>query len=836
MKQCSYKFWIASGIPLIHLAAAVPMQAQIVRDTTLPVKSVVELRNGNILNVRGGTKAGSNLFHSFSKFNVTEGQQVFFVDPGVRNILSRVTGNDQSKIFGKLGVIDGNANLFLINPKGVIFGPKASLDLTGSFAATTANALQFGNQGFFSASIPNNPQLLTVNPSAFLFKQIATQPIINRSNQFNEGLKVNDGQSLLLVGGDVKLDGGVLTAPGGRVELGGVVGKGTVGLNVASNNLHLSFPKRVALADVSLTNQASTVVTARDGGSIAINARNLDILQGSSISGGILFGLGSASSQAGDITLSTTGAITITNSQIRNLTFDDGSAGNVIINASGNASLTKSSILSETSGAGDGGDISINTRSLSLTEGAGLLANSSASGKAGQVLIDASNDVLIEGGSFISTAAQSAVDPTGKAGDISIKARSLSLSKAASLFTLTQGEGDAGDISIKARSFSLARNAVLFTSTKGEGDAGDVMVKADIFRAANGSQIRTTTLGSGDAGDITIEEAEEVTLSGARTGLFANTTAGSTGDGGDITIKANKQLTVRDGARIKVNSLGTGTAGTISIDPDLISFNRGVLTAETESGTGGNIFLQGGSLQLRNNSLISTEARNDGDGGNINIDVDTFIALGNSDITANASGVGSGGNVRITTLGLFRSPDSDITAKSERGIDGVVEFNTPDVDPDEAVANLPEQVVDVGGLVAQSCSTGGGAIARRSSEFVLTGRGGLPPTPSEALKSDTVLVDLGTPVASSQELSSTGKLLPMTSGQVTPEKLLHQASSQIVNYSSPASTDLTHIASGPITEAQGWITDPNGEVVLTTQAPTATPNGFGLASAACHGS
>ncbi len=134
-----------------------------------------------------------------------------------------------------------------MNPSGIVFGKNASLSIGGSFVATTANAIQFDNLGSFSASVPNNPALLTVNPSALLFNQLPIGEMINRSQASTgispngnnvTGLLVPNGNSLLLVGGNVTLDGGGLIAYGGRVELAGLAAPGNVGLNTAM----CSFP------------------------------------------------------------------------------------------------------------------------------------------------------------------------------------------------------------------------------------------------------------------------------------------------------------------------------------------------------------------------------------------------------------------------------------------------------------------------------------------------------------------------------------------------------------------------------------------------------------------
>lgn len=230
--------------------------------------------------------------------------------------------------------------------------------------------------------------------------------------------------------------------------------------------------------------------------------------------------------------------------------------------------------------------------------------------------------------------------------------------------------------------------------------------------------------------------------------------------------------------------------------------NEGTLTATSASGEGGNITLKDlDLLLLRATSEIATDATaGTGNGGNINIDTDLLVAVESGNITANAV-EGKGGNIRITTQGLFLSPDSQITATSERGIDGVVEINRPDIDPNADLVVLPTQIVDVSRLIAQGCGAGGNAASK--SQFVVTGRGGLPPTPSEATRSDAVLVDLGTLVRENDVAIS--------------------------------SSHLTSSESVPLVEANGWVIGDKGEVVLTAQA-TASLDVPWMPPAACRAS
>jgi len=210
-------------------------EAQIIPDSTLPINSDVNLEQNRLI-IRGGTALGSNLFHSFSEFNVEAGGGVYFTNPaGIENILSRVTGNNPSRILGTLGIL-GNANLFLINPNGILFGRNAQLNINGSFIASTANRLLFADGNEFSTAPTQNPPLLTVstpiglglvNGSAGIriegeghqLKALNFLPITDNSVA---GLKVQTGRTLALIGGQIDLDGAILTALDGHIVLAAV--------------------------------------------------------------------------------------------------------------------------------------------------------------------------------------------------------------------------------------------------------------------------------------------------------------------------------------------------------------------------------------------------------------------------------------------------------------------------------------------------------------------------------------------------------------------------------------------------------------------------------------
>ncbi|MDY7006926.1 MAG: filamentous hemagglutinin N-terminal domain-containing protein, partial [Cyanobacteriota bacterium] len=199
-------------------------------------------QNGNQFNIQGGTHNGTNLFHSFDRFNVNSGQTAnFLTTPDTRNILGRITGGDPSIINGLIQVIGGNSNLFLMNPAGIMFGPNASLNIPASFSVTTATGIGFNSNNFwFQAMGTNDYANLVGNPSGYRFNVSNPGAIVNEGN-----LSLNPGENLTLLGGTV-INTGQLSTAGGNVTIAAVEGGSTLRISQPGHLLSLEVGSTTA--------------------------------------------------------------------------------------------------------------------------------------------------------------------------------------------------------------------------------------------------------------------------------------------------------------------------------------------------------------------------------------------------------------------------------------------------------------------------------------------------------------------------------------------------------------------------------------------------------------
>ena len=491
---------------------------------------------------------------------------------------------------------------------------------------------------------------------------------------------------------------------------------------------------------------------------------------------------------SGGIEITTTNLSLSQGGQVGASTAGQGNAGKIIIRASGNIfavgedqagfpSGIGSQVLDPAKGSSEG--INITTNNLFLTQGGAVSANTFGQGNAGNITINASGTISADGENQagFNSGIFSNVESTGvgNAGGINITTANLYLTQGGVLSAGTLGLGNAGAITVNALdtisadgqdlnglSNGFSSGIYSLVEESGVGNAGEINITTNNLSLTQGGVVSASTLGEGNTGAITINALGTISADGEGTilanlenqpssGIFS--TAGVSGKGNATGIKINtSNLSLTNNAQISVESLGQGNAGNLNLQANSLYLENGAsLSASTPVGKGGNITLHiADNLTLQGNSTISAQALEDADGGNINIDAGFVITLPNqnNDIIARAA-KGTGGNIEITTQGIFGIKEqsstppnntNDLDASSEFGLDGTIAINQLDVNPAEGLEELPIEVIDVAGLVAQNLCQ-----QLKGSEFIVTGKGGIAPNPSQVRDGEVIEVDLVEP-------------------------------------------------------------------------------------------
>ncbi|NEO92801.1 MAG: filamentous hemagglutinin N-terminal domain-containing protein, partial [Moorea sp. SIO3G5] len=657
--------------------------------------------------IEGGATRGENLFHSFAEFNVGELQRVYFANPsGIQTILTRVTGGNISNILGTLGV-DGPANLFLLNPNGIVFGHKARLDVAGSFVASTANSLVFGDGQEFSATSPEAPPLLTINitPGLQYGKYDPRTRITNAGN-----LAV--GQDLTLAAGNLDLQGQLdagrnLTLFGEdtvtirdsvaqpfRGSAGGLLLiQGNQSMDIAAHNhtdsglfagqdLRLRSHNPVA-GDAHYTAGGSVSIEQLDGlpGNLfsphdPIILANGDVSLGN-YTGASLHILAGGSVTVGDIEINSTdtgdNAISPDNSNpflasLANVTLSDQARTSVVIDGSNKPTLdiragidwtllggfpgnTDSSNLGFNFGtAATSADITIGDISINAPNGLVLLTNqyqpngSNPTNKLEIGTLRTDDDF----GGFVGNSGEVIIDYRGGI-EISVREASASPNR----INASSASGKAGDITLITNDELSLDNSFIISNTFGTEKGGDITIDTGSIFATNGAQIETSTFGEADAGKITIVADGTVTFEG-----FKGKSEGE-----------EERVNNRTGILNIIREDATGNSGGISITTGSLFVNggaqlqarvgdidlQGTGRLKESKGDSGNINIVardtvsfgGGEPDTRGGGAVtSVEGQGTGTAGDINIQARS-ISVTNASLQSNLIGRGNGGSVNI---------------------------------------------------------------------------------------------------------------------------------------------------------------------------------------------
>ncbi|MEM9216667.1 MAG: filamentous hemagglutinin N-terminal domain-containing protein [Cyanobacteria bacterium P01_F01_bin.150] len=755
--------WLCCAIALIPFANAPIAQAQIIPDTTLGSEASQLTPNvivgGDIGDrIDGGAARNTFLFHSFDQFNINDGQRVYFGSPdGIATILSRVTGNDISDILGTLGV-DGTADLFFLNPNGIVFGANAALDVSGSFLATTSDGFTLGDNVEFSATNPQTLPLLTVTAPIGL--QFGATPGTIR----NEGFLLTIGQPVTFAGGGIEIDGGTLATFLGQTELAAIDGPGTVQVSdgLDGKGDRLSIPDTVERGDITLSNGAA--VQAMGGPNVIVTAENLRILDSSRLRTGILGGFEDISNEGGDVIVDLTGSLDIQNNSGINTVLADGTIGDngdIFIDAQDILLTNGSEINARAEG---GGTITINTGTLtaqndSVIRTGTVVGLGDMATHGGNIIINATGAVALQGNeSGLSNALLAG--SRGINGNITINADSLTLEDAfinTGLNDFAQGQiGDvvinvAGAVSIQNDSFIRANNFL------GSGNAGRISITSDALILEELSGIFAdiildpdVNIGEGQAGTVQIN-ANALRIAGnsvIAAEVFNQGEAELTDsrDAGQVIIQSD-MVQVVDGGEVLARS-PRGNGGTIDVRANtLILEDASIFSRSSGAGVSGDIDLTVAESIMASNGQIDTGANNDADGGTITINGDRLFFDNLSTITSGGFGSGNAGNIGIVANQVTLQNGSKIlgsTAESGRGSDIYIQARdfveiigfgrdvNPDGIPFPALSNISAQTfgdgdagqiqIDTGRLLLQNggvIGTGNIRSNSRSGDIII---------------------------------------------------------------------------------------------------------------------
>ena len=668
--------------------------AQITPDGTL--KTQVEIIQ-QLMEINGGLREGNNLFHSFSDFNIPEGMEASFQNAiDIENIFTRVTGDSISNINGILST-QGAANFFLMNPNGVVFGENASINVGGSFMATTADSINFEDGTAFAASDTSaDPILTTEQPNGFTFDGVPgaievygrgttvkadTSLSPTSVTNVNRQLNVNSDSTLALIGNGINIDGGTLTTNGGSLELGSV-DNGTVGIQKTENEFAFDYSNINQRQDINLNNRSLLNASGNGNGAISLTGKNISLQDGS-----LTLIQNQNTSDSGDIIVNATDRLTLSgtspdgnvSSDIRTETINNGGrSGNITVSTNELILKTGARISAATFNNADGGNISINAKSsVQLLENTGLNPERETFTASG-----------IAGNTFAG----------GDAGNVQITTPLFRVTNGGAVVSTTSGAGTGGEVTVNSDLVEVSgtdpnreTQSTIAASTFDVNSAGSVNINTSQLKLKEGGTISSSSFNTGDAGNLNINASSSIDISGQTDGSssqirsaviptsqpvqdISGLTDAPSGSGGNVIINT-PTLNVNESGIVSVSNEGLGNSGRITVNASDINLNNdGSIAATSTSGAGGNINLNADNLQIDNQSTITTEAENQGGGGNVNINASNITAKKNSAISANATG-GDGGNVTINSDILLGIDNSDITANAIEGDGGNITIN-----------------------------------------------------------------------------------------------------------------------------------------------------------------
>ncbi|MEH1866927.1 MAG: S-layer family protein [Nostoc sp.] len=657
------------------------VNAQVTSDGSL---NTTVSTNGLNFTIDQGTATGGNLFHSFSQFSVPTGGSALFNNANtIQNIFARVTGGSASNIDGWVRA-NGTANIFLLNPAGILFGPNAHLNIGGSFVASTANNVIFADGTNFSTINTTTPPLLTMSVPVGLqlganAGPITVQgPITTNSLLRTPTLSLVPNQTLALVGSQINVDSANIFASDGQIELWAVK-NAQVAINNQTPWEITSYADTANWGTITLQQVSLIDASGINGGAINIRGRGLTMQDGSNISSTTFAGQGKG------ITINTTDFVNLLGISDPNQPLFSGIKTSV-----GNTFGVLA--LPGPIATGRAGDVTIETGSLRLANGTWLQsATSGDNSRTGDVTVRATDVDLIGYENFtgyiVDTIGSLIVaGSNNQSGQVTVDAQRIRLLNGGRISSsILGGNGEAGKVSIRADESLEIRGASFYDGTYGGGISSAVLSSMEAGTTGQGGQITI------DTGSLVVSSGGAITseLVGSQA-LFGLQIPGANGTAGSINIRA-KDIQVSDpvidgysqsvtGITASIGNGAVGSGGTINLTADTLRvFNGGQITSSSQGqGTAGNINLQVKNIDVQGvsptlvkeqylKSTIAASSTTNFAAGSVNITTDNLGIRDGAEITVSNTGTGDAGNLNINARNVFLDNGANLRAEVNGG-------------------------------------------------------------------------------------------------------------------------------------------------------------------------
>jgi filamentous hemagglutinin family protein len=709
MYQQQYLF--RPGIVALLTLFAHSLLAGVVFDGSLGKSGPAPFANPNFtIPASFGTRRGGNLFHSFSQFNLIYPQSAAFTGPpNVHNILARVTSGCPSSIDGIISSDIQGANLFFLNPAGVMFGEHAKINVSGSFAVSTANYLKLADGGKFNTSLGGGDMLTSAPVTAFGFLKAPRQVSFTETSLFSIPPPISHiapEKSFSVVAGDITMSGGQIRGEGSRVNLVSVKSAGEAKLDATAlaTDLHsaIDVTQFTAMGKIDIKSKAR-IISAQDrtsglGGPVFIRAGKFLLENNSLINSTSVDSVDGSLNQVSKIDVRAHD-VEILGSRVAAPTFGTADAGQIMIAADSllidgqgnNTTGLLALAVNPPSGppvSGNGGQITVTAAKVELTNGGEIGAFGAGTGGGGTINICAHDSLLIDGKGVIGSGVSAGIFAdagSGKGGDITVKAGDVEIINGGEISTGAFGINASGTINVIADSILIdgtgSKDGLIPDNNNGvsvfhgtgilalgyeSGNGGSIDVHARGLSIVGGGQIAAATFGTGNGGTVTVTATGSLLIDGTNsmdtplpnssfghpiffdTGIFAGAEKiGSIGKGGDVTVKAGEAKISASG-EISSDTFSLGQGGTI----EMIAHS---------------LLIDGKGLGSRLTGILaSAEAGSGGNGGNLTVDVkggDAKIANGGQ-IAASTFGTGDGGSVIVNADDLSLQTEGAISAAS----------------------------------------------------------------------------------------------------------------------------------------------------------------------------